>query len=348
MSGPTRGHKIAGACLLTLLTSSGGILMQLSKTDGMYLYNSATVPFLAEVLKLFISLATIGISHLVGAKPLKMTMDWTVMVKYAVPSILYMIANNLSLEILKYLRPSTYQILGNLRIVTTGLLTVTLLGRSLARIQWVALIMMTVGAATSQLGEGAEASKYSSNPLIGYALSFLLCLVASLAGVYTERVMKGNDDSIHWQNTQLYGFGVIFNIIRLSVDDAASAYHNGFWMITLLHGYSTTTWLVVCNLAFSGLLVSFIMKYVDVIAKNFSTASAMFLTPIAALPLFGHSPTLSLLLGAIIAALSLFLFYAKKDDLFNVSEREFAALNVRQEPEDPNPLGLPQQKSSLS
>eukprot|EP00959_Pyramimonas_sp_CCMP1952_P094729 1981603-Pyramimonas_sp.AAC.1 len=256
--GPTKGQKVVGACLLTVVTSSGGILMQLSKTDGRYSYNSATVPFLAEVLKLVISVATLGIGHLVGARPAKMTYEWKVMVKYAIPSILYMVANNLSLEILKHLKPSTYQILGNLRIVTTGLLTWILLKRPLSRIQWCSLTMMTVGAATSQLGEGMDETSESS-PIVGYGLAICLCLVASLAGVYTERVMKGNDDSIHWQNAQLYGFGVLFNLIRLTIDDAAYNWNNGFWLITLLHGYSPATWLVICNLAFSGLLVSFVM-----------------------------------------------------------------------------------------
>jgi len=51
-------------------------------------------------------------------------------------------------------------------------------------------------------------------------------------------------------------------------------------------------------------MVSFVMKYVDVIAKNFATASAMFLTPFMAYPLFGHEPTFALLLGGIIASLS--------------------------------------------
>jgi UDP-sugar transporter A1/2/3 len=81
-----------------------------------------------------------------------MTMEWRTSIKYTVPSILYLLCNNLALEALRYLKPATYQILGNLRIVTTGLLTVLLLRRPLARIQWVALVLMTVGAATSQLG----------------------------------------------------------------------------------------------------------------------------------------------------------------------------------------------------
>jgi hypothetical protein len=31
--------------------------------------------------------------------------------------------------------------------------------------------------------------------------------------------MKQIDDSIHWQNAQLYAYGVAFNCLRLTLDD---------------------------------------------------------------------------------------------------------------------------------
>jgi UDP-sugar transporter A1/2/3 len=43
------------AVLLTILTSSQGILTTLSQSDGGYKYDYATVPFLAEVFKVFSS-----------------------------------------------------------------------------------------------------------------------------------------------------------------------------------------------------------------------------------------------------------------------------------------------------
>jgi hypothetical protein len=62
--------------------------------------------------------------------------------------------------------------------------------------------------------------------------------------------MKQIDDSIHWQNAQLYAYGVAFNCLRLTLDDLFMGFNNGFWMLTLLSGYSFGTWLVVLNLAF--------------------------------------------------------------------------------------------------
>ena len=41
----------------------------------------------------------------------------------------------------------------------------------------------------------------------------------------------------------------------------------GFWLFTLFKGYDWVTVLVVANLAFSGLLVSWVMKFADSILK---------------------------------------------------------------------------------
>jgi UDP-sugar transporter A1/2/3 len=47
--------------------------------------------------------------------------------------------------------PATYQILGNLKIVSTGLLLRLALRRHLSRLQWLALLLLMTGAATSQI-----------------------------------------------------------------------------------------------------------------------------------------------------------------------------------------------------
>lgn len=44
----------------------------------------------------------------------------------------------------------------------------------------------------------------------------LSAFLSALAAVYTEWVMKRNDDSLHWQNIQLYTFGILFNGMGLA------------------------------------------------------------------------------------------------------------------------------------
>ncbi len=71
---------------------------------------------------------------------------------FLVPSVIYWLHNNVQFLTLKYVDPSTYQILGNLKIVTTGVLFWLWLRRQLSPLQWMALVLLMVGAATSQVG----------------------------------------------------------------------------------------------------------------------------------------------------------------------------------------------------
>lgn len=62
-------------------------------------------------------------------------------------------------------------------------------------------------------------------------------------------------------------FGVLFNILRLTADDVMMGFTKRAWWFRLLDGYNFVTWLVVLNLGFTGLLVSWMMKYADNIVK---------------------------------------------------------------------------------
>jgi hypothetical protein len=57
-------------------------------------------------------------------------------------------------------------------------------------------------------------------------------------------------------------------------------------------GYSPVVWCVVMNLAFTGLLVSWIMKFADTIVKVYSTSMAMLVTMLISAWLFNVQPNL--------------------------------------------------------
>ncbi|XP_022150461.1 CMP-sialic acid transporter 1 isoform X2 [Momordica charantia] len=252
------------ALLLTVLTSSQGILTTLSQRNGRYEYDYATVPFLAEVFKLLVS------------------------------------------------DTSTYQIMGNLKIVTTGILFRLFLRRKLSNLQWMAIILLAVGTTMSQVKGCGEASCESllSSPIQGYMLGILSACLSALAGIYTEFLMKKNNDTLYWQNVQLYTFGAIFNMARLVVDDFRGGFEKGPWWQRLFNGYSITTWMVVINLGSTGLLVSWLMKYADNIVKVYSTSMAMLLTTVLSVHLFNFRPTLQLFLGIIVCMMSLHMYFA--------------------------------------
>ncbi|KAL2468797.1 CMP-sialic acid transporter 1 [Forsythia ovata] len=276
------------ASLLTILTSSQGILTTLSQSNGGYKYDYATVPFLAEVFKLIVS-AVLLWRECQKSPPPKMTTEWK-------------------------------SIMGNLKIVTTGILFRLFLKRKLSNLQWIAIVLLAVGTTTSQVkgcGESSCDSLFSS-PIQGYMLGILSACLSALAGVYTEFLMKKNNDSLYWQNVQLYTFGAIFNLARLVLDDFRSGFEKGPWWQRIFNGYSITTWMVVLNLGSTGLLVSWLMKYADNIVKVYSTSMAMLLTMVLSVFLFNFKPTVQLFLGITVCMMSLHMYFASPSTLLDM------------------------------
>ncbi|XP_074264957.1 CMP-sialic acid transporter 1-like [Silene latifolia] len=307
------------AALLTILTSSQGILTTLSQSNRGYKYDYATVPFLAEVFKLLVSSLLlwreVRTSHTV-----RMTTDWKTVLLFPIPSVIYLIHNNVQFATLTYVDTSTYQIMGNLKIVSTGILFRLFLKKKLSNLQWMGIMLLAVGTTTSQVkgcGEPSCDSLFSA-PIQGYMLGILSACLSALAGVYTEFLMKKNNDSLYWQNVQLYTFGALFNLARLVVDDFRSGFEKGPWWQRLFDGYSLTTWLVVLNLGSSGLLVSWLMKYADNIVKVYSSSMAMLLTMILSVYLFNFKPTVQLFLGIIICMMSVHMYFAPPSALIQL------------------------------
>ncbi|KAJ6326657.1 hypothetical protein OIU78_013695 [Salix suchowensis] len=264
----------------------------------------------------------------VGVSPsTRVTTEWKSVRLYVIPSIIYLIHNNVQFATLTYVDTSTYQIMGNLKIVTTAILFRLFLRRRLSNLQWMAIVLLTVGTTTSQVKGCGEASCDSmfAAPIQGYMLGVLSACLSALAGVYTEFLMKKNNDSLYWQNVQLYTFGSIFNMARLVLDDYRSGYENGFWWQRLFNGYSITTWMVVLNLGSTGLLVSWLMKYADNIVKVYSTSLAMLLTMVLSVNLFNLKPTLQLFLGIIICMMSLHMYFAPPNMLVDLPAQARAA-----------------------
>ncbi|KAM7508586.1 hypothetical protein LguiA_019039 [Lonicera macranthoides] len=173
----------------------------------------------------------------------------------------------------------------------------------------------------------AKCESLFSSPIQGYMLGMLSACLSALAGVYTEFLMKKNNDSLYWQNVQLYMFGAILNMARLTLDDFRAGFERGAWWQCIFNGYSITTWLVVLNLGSTGLLVSWLMKYADNIVKVYSTSMAMILTMVLSVFLFNFKPTVQLFLGIVVCMMSLHMYFSPPTVLVDLP------LNVKTAPE---------------
>ena len=73
--------------------------------------------------------------------------------KLAIPSGLYAIQNNLLFIALSHLNAATYQVSYQLKILTTALCSVFMLGKRIEKHQWFSLCMLAIGVAFVTVGE---------------------------------------------------------------------------------------------------------------------------------------------------------------------------------------------------
>ena len=170
-----------------------------------------------------------------------------------------------------------------MKTIFTGLLFRLFLGRHLSGAQYLALVTLACGTATSQIPSAAHPLGGAS--LHGLVLSLISSLLSAFGGIYSEKLLKKRPSaSIHWQNMQLYAWGVAFNALGFAIKDSGS----------LADGWSTgygSSWawaVVLCN-ACNGLAISAVLKFADNIARVYAHAIAMVATMLLSVRLF-HAP----------------------------------------------------------
>ena len=90
-----------------------------------------------------------------------------------------------------------------------------------------------------------------------------MALLSGFAGVYTEMIIKKTmQRDINVQNLYLYSYGAIFSSVSMVVQDMDKITSEGMFT-----GFSFIVLLMIINQAFSGLVVSVILKYADNILK---------------------------------------------------------------------------------
>lgn len=260
--------KIGSCAALLFFTVAATLSTEASKSeDGTYPYNSFVVPCAVEAAKLFVSSCLLAISMLRGEST-KISFSPGKFALYMLPALCYFVSNNCMFFIINELGPSTFQIMSNLKVLATGILMRIFLGRKLTWLQWKALILLILGSVVTEMSCGDLDRK--KNSAKGYVMVFINCFASGSGGVLSEKLLKGNAlsavDCIHWQNMQLYFFGLIFGLVG-SWSTFANANEIG-----MFDGFNTWAYFTVVSLTTAGLLVSFVLKYLDSFAKCFVAA----------------------------------------------------------------------------
>ncbi|KAH9260851.1 hypothetical protein BASA81_001318 [Batrachochytrium salamandrivorans] len=271
--------KHVSLVLLVVQTTVLVLLMRYTRSSGSAedRYLSSTAVVAAEGLKLVLSVLAMRFTSNSPSSSWESTLAEISLelrhrdtIKLAVPGLLYLIQNNLLFVALSNLDAAVYQVTYQLKILTTAMFSVCMLGRKLDSEQVFSLVILTLGVSLVQyaemLGSGAAkspASTDNNDPALGLACVLLACFSSGFAGVYLEKVMKKTSDkpgrtvSLWMRNVQLGGFGIVFGLagIFFSNKELEIVSTQGFF-----RGYTGLVWLVVVIQALGGFCLGFALE----------------------------------------------------------------------------------------
>ncbi|XP_052405613.1 UDP-N-acetylglucosamine transporter isoform X1 [Carassius gibelio] len=317
MSSTSSRLKYVSLGVLVLQTTSLVLTMRYSRTlqsDGpRYLASSAVV--FAEVLKIAACLLLVFREHSFSVRGLNRVLKEEIInkplltLKLAIPSGIYTLQNNLLYVALSNLDAATYQVTYQLKILTTALFSVSMLGKRLGIYQWLSLVILMTGIALVQWPAEVSSSTEQQDLTAGSQLMGLLavlvaCFSSGFAGVYFEKILKESKQSVWIRNIQLGLFGLVFGLGGVFAYDGERVQENG-----LFQGYNHVTWTVVALQALGGLVIAAVIKYADNILKGFATSISIILsTLISYFLLEDFDPTSVFFLGAMLVIAATFLY----------------------------------------
>nr|XP_019936423.1 PREDICTED: UDP-N-acetylglucosamine transporter [Paralichthys olivaceus] len=304
--------------VLVFQTTSLVLTMRYSRTlqaEGpRYLASSAVVA--AEVMKIIACVLLVFKEHNYSLRALNSILRQEIIqkpietLKLAIPSGIYTLQNNLLYVALSNLDAATYQVTYQLKILTTALFSVSMLGRRLGIYQWLSLLILMAGVAFVQWPSDSpadnteKAALSTGSQFIGVAAVLVACCSSGFAGVYFEKILKESKQSVWVRNIQLGMFGLVFGLFGMMAYDGERVKESG-----MFQGYNKVTWAVVALQALGGLVIAAVIKYADNILKGFATSLSIILsTLISYFWLQDFDPTGVFFLGAILVIMATFLY----------------------------------------
>jgi solute carrier family 35 (UDP-sugar transporter), member A1/2/3 len=224
--------------------------------------------------------------------------------KLAVPALLYTLQNNMIYVALANLEATTFQVGYQSKVITTAVLSVLMLNRSLSWNKWVALFILTGGIVATQIRVGAAASEtaQAGNPTVGIAAVLFSAFCSAFAGVYFEKILKGTNPSVWMRNAQLAFFSLIVGIITYHLSEPPG--------VQFFQGYNGIVASLILIQAAGGLIIAVVVKYADNILKGFATAMSIVLCGALSSIMMGFEPSALFVMGSMMAIGATMLYAA--------------------------------------
>ncbi|XP_004643339.1 probable UDP-sugar transporter protein SLC35A4 [Octodon degus] len=308
-------HRQARWTLMILLSTAmygaHAPLLALCHVDGRVPFRPSSAVLLTELTKLLLCTFSLLVGWQAwptGGQP------WRQAAPFALSALLYGANNNLVIYLQRYMDPSTYQVLSNLKIGSTALLYCLCLHHRLSARQGLALLLLMIAGACYAAGGLQDSVNTLSGPLpavaastmplhvtpLGLLLLVLYCFISGLSSVYTELLMKRQRLPLALQNIFLYTFGVLLNLGL----HAGSGPGPG-----LLEGFSGWAALVVLSQALNGLIMSAVMKHGSSITRLFIVSCSLVVNAVLSAVLLRLQLTVTFFLATLLIGLAVRLYY---------------------------------------
>ncbi|KAK3112771.1 UDP-galactose transporter Gms1 [Teratosphaeriaceae sp. CCFEE 6253] len=276
--GTLGGIPLKHISLLTLTLQNALLVLamhysRVMPTNGQRYYTSTAV-FLNELVKLAISLSmalydiatnpttpeattAAGLWSQLG-RAVFTSDSW----KLAIPAMLYTVQNSLQYIGVSHLDAATFQVTYQLKILTTALFSVTILGQSLSLRKWLALVLLAVGAAIVSIpaGSSGEAAVLSVKDL-NNGVAFhsprkiwdLKALGNAAAGQLSKRsaTYQGIDEDVRSTTPELNAsVGLVTVVIACVLSGLAGVYFEKVLKEAKAEAHTTSVWVRNVQLSF--------------------------------------------------------------------------------------------------
>jgi len=304
--------------LFLLVAQNAGLALftRYATTRSGEIFISSTAVVMAEIMKmtacLLVTFFEEGKNFGLWLQHLKVIFvtNFADTLKVGVPAFIYMVQNNLNYVAIGNLPAATYQLSYQLKILTTAIFSVTMLGKEISKRQWAALLLLFGGIAIVQINNTAGSEKninQEQSQTLGMIAVLSACLCSGFAGVYFEKILKGSKVSLWTRNIQLGLFGFLTGLMGSYYKDGSRIAEHGFFV-----GYTPVVWITISINAFGGLLVAVVIKYADNILKGFACSAAIVLASVISVFVFEFHITGMFVVGGSMVMAAVYIYSLPK------------------------------------
>ncbi|EER08904.1 CMP-sialic acid transporter, putative [Perkinsus marinus ATCC 50983] len=288
--------------------TSQSILVHLAAKRGIE-YNYTTVVFLQDFCKMLITVFLfVRAEGNLGDLVRQMAVHKKLAGLYLVPAGLYAIYNNLTFVSMSTFDPATYYVLLQAKLVVTAVLCVTLLDKPVSKMQWFSLFIITIGAMMKEYKVFLHGFE-GGHSIWDYLLVLLLVMLSSFAGVYNEKLLKGQDTaSPNVQNMFMYIVSMACNALGLMLRGSGWGLITAFSSENLKPILSWNILAIIFNAAITGVMTGFFLKHLNSILKSIAAAIQVWTVAITSFIVFGYPIDLGVFLSLVLVTAGVWIY----------------------------------------